>query len=306
MNPNADVYQALEQFPELNLTFSSWEISEIRQSWASMRDDQIEVSQEKANVGTASAFFCQQFYENLLGEYPELSVLFPSIKSQASSMAGILSLVIAQLDNLRNVRDVIIALGKRHSRIIGVEVTHYELVGNALLRTLSDRLQDKFTPELENAWIKFFTYLTNLMLQAGEDPPLPAQTLYPVLTPTDSNASSISATARRALKPRPSNTSSSKAPVPASNANSGFHANTTSATNTSSLITGAAVSGNNNTFAGSSNSTAAQTSYNTAAINTPNATNYSPSTSHFKVQGQAPKAAKRRRGNGKGQECTIM
>lgn len=295
MNPNADVYLALEQFPELNVTFSTWEIAEIRQSWASMRDDQLEVSQEKANVGTASAFFCQQFYENLLGEYPELSVLFPSIKSQASSMAGILSLVIAQLDNLKNVRDVIIALGKRHSRIIGVEVTHYELVGNALLRTLSDRLQDDFSPELENAWIKFFTYITNLMLQAGEDPPLPAQTLYPVLTPTDSNTSSISATARRALKPRTSESSTHKTnhvPVNTVSSPTGF----------SSSTTPAGLNGNssNGHSASYSSSTPQQSSaYGTSVVNSNSG--YNPTTSHFKVQGKP----KKRRG-GKGQECTIM
>lgn len=209
---SVDSFMTLEQFPDLNVTFSTWEITEIRQSWASMRDDQLEVSQEKANVGTASAFFCQQFYENLLGEYPELSVLFPSIKSQASSMAGILALVISQLDNLARVKEVLIALGKRHSRIIGVEVTHYELVGNALLRTLADRIQDEFTPELENAWIKFFTYITNMMLQAGEDPPLPAQTLYPVLTPISSNSSSITPAARRAMKPRESDQPERPAP----------------------------------------------------------------------------------------------
>lgn len=300
LNPNAEVLVSLDQFPDLNVVFSAWEISEIRHSWASMKDDQLDVSQEKANVGSASAFFCQQFYENLLGEYPELSVLFPSIKSQASSMAGILSLVIAQLDNLRNVKEVLIALGKRHSRIIGVEVTHYELVGNALLRTLSDRLQDKFSPELENAWIKFFTFITNLMLQAGEDPPMPAQTLYPVLTPTDSNTSSISASARRALKPRISSdikltsantTSPTVAPVSANN-----HTTTTiNTTNTTSHHHTNITSSSSTTPSNPHNA-----AYTTTAVNN-SSSGYNPSTSHFKVQGKP----KKRRG-AKGQECTIM
>lgn len=298
MNSSADVYRTLDQYPELNVSFSSWEIAEIRQSWASMRDDQLEVSQEKANVGTASAFFCQQFYENLLGEYPELSVLFPSIKSQASSMAGILSLVIAQLDNLRNIRDVLIALGKRHSRIIGVEVTHYELVGNALLRTLADRLQDDFTPELENAWIKFFTYITNLMLQAGEDPPLPAQTLYPILTPTDSNTSSISAAARRALKPRASNSSNKNVSVSGTSASAAFNASSGAGNLGSSQSGTATNAANSTTYAGTT--TSAGPVYGSATSSSAPA--YSPVNSHFKVQGKA----KKRRAGGKGQECMIM
>ena len=163
-------------------------INELRRSWNSMKEDPS--AQEKTIVqGTASAFFCQQFYENLLGEYPELKVLFPSIKGQASSMAGILSLVISQLENLQRVHDILTSLGKRHSRIIGVEVTHYELVGNALIRTLQDRCGDKFTIELENAWIKLYSFMANLMLQAGEDPTLQQQQLQPVLTPASSMSS---------------------------------------------------------------------------------------------------------------------
>lgn len=291
---STDTFMSLDQYPDLNVSFSSWEIAEIRQSWASMRDDQLEVSQEKANVGTASAFFCQQFYENLLGEYPELSVLFPSIKSQASSMAGILALVISQLDNLPRVREVLISLGKRHSRIIGVEVTHYELVGNALLRTLSDRIQDEFTPELENAWIKFFTYITNLMLQAGEDPPLPAQTLYPVLTPVSSNNSSISPAARRALKPRVSDSVDTQKPLPAT-------------TNISVPTSANAANVTQNTASGNSNiisSNYANTVTSGPQTYTSNS-GYSPSTSHFKTA-NTPGAKQKKRRGGKGQECSIM
>jgi hemoglobin-like flavoprotein len=182
-------YMSPTEYADLQVVFSPEEVQAVRQSWNSMKDDPS--SAERTNVhGTASAFFCQQFYENLLGEYPELKVLFPSIKSQASSMAGILSLVISQLENLQRVNDILTSLGKRHSRIIGVEVVHYELVGNALLRTLQDRVGDGFTIDLENAWIKLYSYIANMMLQAGEDPPMPQgsgqQTLYPVLTPSSS------------------------------------------------------------------------------------------------------------------------
>lgn len=278
-----ETFKTLDQYPDLNVTFSTWEIAEIRQSWASMRDDHLETSQEKANVGTASAFFCQQFYENLLGEYPELSVLFPSIKSQASSMAGILALVISQLDNLPRVREVLISLGKRHSRIIGVEVTHYELVGNALLRTLADRIQDDFSPELENAWIKFFTYITNMMLQAGEDPPLPAQTLYPVLTPTSSNNSSISPEQRRALKPRASPSMNPLPTMPTTTASTSATAREAPTASTGLPST--------STFTASSTSNGG----------------YNPSTSHFKPSSTPAggKPDKKRRG-GKGGDCSIM
>lgn len=287
-------WKQLDHYTDLNVSFSTWEIAEIRKSWSSMRDDQLETSKEKANVGTASAFFCQQFYENLLGEYPELSVLFPSIKSQASSMAGILSLVISQLDNLTRVREVLISLGKRHSRIIGVEVTHYELVGNALLRTLADRIQDDFTPELENAWIKFFTYITNMMLQAGEDPPLPAQTLYPVLTPTSSNNSSISPEARRALKPRVSDVAV---------AQSATSANTTP----SAPISSSQTAGMSATREASASATYSTPVANSNIYASTGNSGYNPTTSHFKPSpAAAAVGGKKKRRGGKGQECSIM
>lgn len=214
-------YMSPTEYPDLQVTFTPAEVQAVRQSWNSMKDDPS--SAERTNVhGTASAFFCQQFYENLLGEYPELKVLFPSIKSQASSMAGILSLVISQLENLQRVNDILTSLGKRHSRIIGVDVVHYELVGNALLRTLQDRVGDGFTIDLENAWIKLYSYIANMMLQAGEDPPVPnhgngQQALYPVLTPTSSFTSgsesrrSAQGVARPAQGPQPTDNSQSHA-----------------------------------------------------------------------------------------------
>lgn len=164
----------ISQHADLNVQFTPQEINIIRTTWNAMKDDPS--AHEKASVhGTASAFFCQQFYDNLLGEFPELKVLFPSLKAQSSSFAGIFSLVISQLDNLSRVADILSSLGKRHSRIIGVDVVHYELIGIAFLKTLQDRFGDAFTLEVENAWIKLYAYISNLMLQAGEDPPAPKE-----------------------------------------------------------------------------------------------------------------------------------
>lgn len=192
-NDLSRVNSASSELSAISVVFTQSEIRALRGSWSSMKEDPSAL--EKSSVqGTASAFFCQQFYDNLLGEFPELMVLFPSLKAQASAMAGILSLVISQLENLHRVADILSSLGKRHSRIIGVEVVHYELVGNALLKTLQDRCDDDFTLELENAWIKLYSYIANLMLQAGEDPPLAVaqqQASFPDLTATVSGSSSV-------------------------------------------------------------------------------------------------------------------
>lgn len=272
------------EYPDLQITFTPLEIQEIRNSWNSMKDDPS--TQEKATVhGTASAFFCQQFYENLLGEYPELKVLFPSIKGQASSMAGILSLVISQLDNLSRVNDILTSLGKRHSRIIGVEVVHFELVGNALLRTLQDRCGDNFTIELENAWIKLYSYIANLMLQAGEDPPVPQQALYPVLTPTSSIVSDNSRTAN--------SNNNTNSPVTGNNNSNNPQL--------SHPVTQAPISrgGNINPTVNTAAATATKSLPPQPSAGSNVGKGYDPSRSHFKAKGGKKK-------KGKNADCVVM
>lgn len=260
------------EYKDLHVTFTPEEIHLIRSSWGGMKDDPS--ASERAIVqGTASAFFCQQFYENMLGEYPQLKVLFPSIKSQASSMAGILSLVISQLDNIPRVTDILISLGKRHSRIIGVEVQHYEIVGNALLKTLQDRAGPDFTIELENAWTKLYSFMANVMLQAGEDPPVPYpnvqqpqhQALYPVLT----SSSSISESSSSA----PASTTQGSAPAPRSSAKGPTGAN--------------------------GNAPAPNAAATGPAAAAPVDQGYNPGNSYFRTKGKKKKL-------GKNQDCSIM
>lgn len=120
----------------------------------------------------ASSLFCRQFYSNLLSMNSQLEKLFPSIKHQAVSFAGVMSFAISQLENLSTLDDYLINLGKRHLRILGIEPANFELMGEALIQTFHERFGTKFNQELEVLWIKLYLYLANSLLQFGIDPTL--------------------------------------------------------------------------------------------------------------------------------------
>lgn len=119
---------------------------------------------------SASSTFCSQLYSNLLAKAPELEVQFPSLRHQAVSLAGTMSLAINSLDNLSSLDEYLIELGNRHLRVLGTEPAQFELMGEALIQTFQERFGKRFTHELELLWIKFYMYLSNSLLQFGMDP----------------------------------------------------------------------------------------------------------------------------------------
>lgn len=170
------------------LHFNKKEIDLIRYTWNNiLLDDQEEErilpggfpgsggSKTNGIIGTsgstvASSLFCHELYSNLLTKSPGLKKLFPLIKHQAVSFAGVLSLAITQLENMSNLDDYLVSLGKRHLRMLGIEAESFQLMGEALIQTFHERVGDKFDQELEELWIKLYLHLANLILQFGIDP----------------------------------------------------------------------------------------------------------------------------------------
>lgn len=179
-NKSINSNYSLQSQYKVNLNLNKKEIELIRYTWNIMLlDEENSVSGKipglfkKNNASTiASSLFCRQFYSNLLSMSPELEKLFPSIKHQAVAFAGVMSFAITQLENLSNLDDYLNKLGKRHSRILGIEPSQFELMGEALIETFHERFGYKFTRELEILWIKLYLYLSNSLLQFGIDPVL--------------------------------------------------------------------------------------------------------------------------------------
>jgi hemoglobin-like flavoprotein len=59
-------------------------------------------------------------------------------------------------------------LGRRHVQY-GVQETHYQTVGAALLWTLQVGLGEQFTPEVEAAWATAYTVLADVMKAAAAE-----------------------------------------------------------------------------------------------------------------------------------------
>lgn len=118
----------------------------------------------------ASSTFCSQLYLNLLSMDPNLETAFPSLRHQAVSMAGVLSLAVNSLENLSSLDSYLVTLANRHSRVLGIEPPQFEMMGEAFIQTFHERFGTRFTHELEVLWIKFYMYLANSLLQFGVDP----------------------------------------------------------------------------------------------------------------------------------------
>lgn len=181
MTISSNLYIEPEYNMKLVLNFNANEIKLIRSTWNEMINDDLNKNLNTENnaqatsinhASIASSLFCIQFYSNLLGMDPNLERMFPSIKHQAISFAGVLSTAIINLENLKALDDFLLNLGKRHSRILGIDPPHFELMGVALLKTFQDRFGINFSLELERCWARLYTYLANSILQFGIDPVL--------------------------------------------------------------------------------------------------------------------------------------
>lgn len=139
--------------------------------WSISRDKPLPAVSSRQSHGALSTF-CTQLYLNLLTMDPDLEKAFPSLRHQAVSMAGVMLLAINSLENLASLDDYLIELGKRHSRILGIEPSQFEMMGEALIQTFVERFGTRFTHELEILWIKFYLYLSNSIIQFGLDPVL--------------------------------------------------------------------------------------------------------------------------------------
>lgn len=107
------------------------------------------------------------FYSKLFTDTPALRKMFPkNMNEQYRKLMDMLSTVVARLDNINELTDDIAAMAQRHIQY-GVRPAHYKLVGKALLWTLEQGLGNDWTPEVQAAWIKCYTILSDTMINAS-------------------------------------------------------------------------------------------------------------------------------------------
>jgi hemoglobin-like flavoprotein len=107
------------------------------------------------------------FYERLFALDPQVKALFKSdMREQRKKLMQTLGVAVDGLRNLSRLVPVLEELGARHAGYM-VQDRHYELVGQALLWTLSEGLGDDFTPEIEAAWRRVYGVVAGVMRRAA-------------------------------------------------------------------------------------------------------------------------------------------
>ena len=120
-----------------------------------------------ADVAPIADAAAKLFYTKLFELDPELKSLFKGdMEEQGRKLMTIIGTAVNGLDKLDELVPVVEDLGKRHVGY-GVKDTDYNTVGTALIWTLKQGLDNKFTPEVEEAWTVVYTLLASTMKSAA-------------------------------------------------------------------------------------------------------------------------------------------
>ena len=113
--------------------------------------------------------FVNSFYDNLFTANPEAKPLFETT-DMAEQKKKLLASLVLVVENLRQpdaLDTPLRGLGARHVKY-GALPEHYPLVGNALLTTFEQYLQEQWTPEVKQAWVDAYGAISKIMLDGAD------------------------------------------------------------------------------------------------------------------------------------------
>lgn len=105
------------------------------------------------------------FYSRLFEVAPGVRHLFKGdVKEQSRKLMSMVTVVVSKLDKLDTIISDIRNLAVRHNKY-GAKAEHYAVVGECLIWTLQKGLADRWTKQMEEAWLAVYTVLANAMVQ---------------------------------------------------------------------------------------------------------------------------------------------
>jgi hemoglobin-like flavoprotein len=108
------------------------------------------------------------FYQNLFEADPALKPLFKGdLQAQGKKLIEMISAAVNKLTELNVLVPVLQNLGKRHGGY-GVQDSHYDTVGAALLKTLGQGLGNEFTQDVKTAWTNVYGVMADVMKEAAK------------------------------------------------------------------------------------------------------------------------------------------
>lgn len=110
------------------------------------------------------------FYDALFKRAPELRELFrEDLKGQGMRFMNTLGLILADMEREDGSSVNYAELGHLHATL-GIRQAHFAPMGEALIDSLSEKLGDRFTPELEAAWRAAYKSFSTKLIEAGNIP----------------------------------------------------------------------------------------------------------------------------------------
>lgn len=132
------------------------QISLIKQNWNGLR-------------GVDPILIGDVFYRKLFLDAPALKALFKTTSEQQSiKLVEMLNVIIARLERIEELSEDIKHLAIRHVQY-GTKPTHYKQVGIALIWTLKQASGSQWNAEIEEAWSRCYTLLSNTMINATKE-----------------------------------------------------------------------------------------------------------------------------------------
>lgn len=115
--------------------------------------------------------FISSFYQTLFQDYPQIRHLFDhtDMAKQRKMLFGTLTLVVENLRNPEALDSALKELGARHVQY-GALPEYYPLFRRSLLKAMETTLGERWTLEIEQAWVDAYHALTSLMLEGAEYP----------------------------------------------------------------------------------------------------------------------------------------
>lgn len=112
-----------------------------------------------------------EFYRRLFELAPEVRPMFKrEMGLQAQKFADMLAWMIAHLEQPDDLCKELGALGARH-RNYGVSIDQYAPVGSSLIWMFQHTLGDRFTSEMEEAWLEAYAFISSEMERGSREAP---------------------------------------------------------------------------------------------------------------------------------------
>jgi hemoglobin-like flavoprotein len=102
----------------------------------------------------------RELYKRLFELAPEVRPMFnQEMDLQFRKFSAMLAWAITHLEHPDELCREMRELGARHKGY-GVEIDHYAPIGSALIWMFQYTLGDRFTPDMEEAWLEFYAFLS--------------------------------------------------------------------------------------------------------------------------------------------------